>query len=66
MKKIMIKVKGMHCKSCEVLIKDALEEIAGINGVSISSDAVTIVYNEKQTNPEAMRKCIEEQGYKAV
>jgi copper chaperone CopZ len=36
MKKIKIKTKGMHCASCEVLLKDALEELAGVKNAKAS------------------------------
>jgi len=38
MKKIELQIKGMHCKSCEMLIKEALEEYAGVSKVDISAD----------------------------
>lgn len=33
---INLKIAGMHCKSCEVLLEDQLKEIEGVNKVKIS------------------------------
>jgi copper chaperone CopZ len=35
-KKVSFAVKGMHCHSCEVLIKDCLEETPGVISASVS------------------------------
>ncbi len=35
--KKLLQVAGMHCKSCEIMVRDAIEEIDGCRVESISS-----------------------------
>lgn len=37
-----VKITGMHCDSCPILIKTTLEEMAGISSVNISGDVADI------------------------
>jgi sulfite exporter TauE/SafE/copper chaperone CopZ len=37
MSKIIISIKGMHCRSCELLVKDELSQLAGVKKVDVSS-----------------------------
>ncbi|MEM4637675.1 MAG: heavy metal-associated domain-containing protein [Candidatus Woesearchaeota archaeon] len=64
--KITLNVKGMHCKSCEMIIKDSLLEIEGVNGVvvSLAKNTVTIDYDERKVKEEMIKKIIEREGYK--
>jgi len=66
MKKITLNVKGMHCSSCEVLLKDSLEESEGISNVEVShkNGIVTLDYDESWTNREDIKKIISSEGYK--
>lgn len=58
------KVKGMHCKSCAMLVQDALEQ-AGATGIVIHVDekaqlgTVTCDGNDKA----ALKATIEAEGY---
>jgi len=35
--KITLPIKGMHCRSCELLVKDELSQLAGVKKVEVSS-----------------------------
>ena len=58
-------VKGMHCKSCAMLVQDAVEEI-GATDVKITIDekknegVVTLAYAGKREN---IIRAIESEGY---
>ncbi|MBI2672581.1 heavy-metal-associated domain-containing protein [Candidatus Woesearchaeota archaeon] len=59
-------VKGMHCKSCEILIKDELEE-AGIKArVDYKKGEVTIENFDSKTDLANIHKIIEKNGYKVM
>ncbi|MBW3022794.1 sulfite exporter TauE/SafE family protein, partial [Candidatus Woesearchaeota archaeon] len=65
MKKINLSIKGMHCKSCESLLKTKIEEIKGVK--EFSADHTTGKGYVKLSSPKAkisniIRK-IEEAGY---
>jgi Cu+-exporting ATPase len=59
-------VKGMHCKSCEMLVKDSVIELDGVNKVDVSliKNTVTVDYDEKKLKDIAIKKAIESEGYK--
>ena len=65
MAKISLKVKGMHCKSCDMLIKDVLSDIDGVKKVdsSFSKGLVDVEFDEKKTNVVTIKKAIEGEGY---
>lgn len=65
MKKTKLKVSGMHCKSCEMLIKDELEEIPGVTEVEASlKDGYVLVSHEDSANLDKVKAIIMELGYK--
>ncbi|MFC1754214.1 heavy-metal-associated domain-containing protein [Thermoproteota archaeon] len=66
MKKTTIKVDGMHCTSCEVLIQDALEDLDGVGDVEVSHAAGTVVvdYDDSMVNAEILKKMISAEGFK--
>ena len=61
---IKVKVKGMHCQSCEVILKEDLAEIKGVSGVGADFRKGEVWFEgEKSVLPE-VRKAIESDGYK--
>ena len=63
--KITFIVKGMHCKSCEMLVKDALLEL-GVLGCEIDfkSGKAAVTFDSSKLNPGAIKSEVEKQGYK--
>jgi copper chaperone CopZ len=68
MKHANIKIKGMHCQSCEMLLTDVLAELPGVKAaqVSLKQEAANVEYDEKKTSEKEMRSAIEAEGYKTV
>ena len=64
--KIMLNVEGMHCKSCETLIKDELDELEGIKNVNVSAEKgiATIEYDESKVDEMKIIEIIKKEGYK--
>jgi len=65
MKKLGLKVSGMHCKSCEVLLKDALVEL-GVKECSADhvSGRVVVVFDESKLDIGRIAGVIKKEGYK--
>lgn len=65
MKKIVLNVKGMHCKSCEVVLTDDFQEQDGVKKVDVScaKGTVAVEYDEKKISEEKMRGIIRKEGY---
>jgi sulfite exporter TauE/SafE/copper chaperone CopZ/uncharacterized cupredoxin-like copper-binding protein len=64
-KKIIVPIKGMHCKSCEMLIEQELKELKGVNHVNADyrhSEAV-IYYHEDEPSAEHIAEAIGRAGY---
>ena len=60
-----IVIKGMHCKSCELLIEDELKNIQGVKAVDISrrTGSATIHYEGKNLNHGDVIHAIKQAGY---
>jgi len=64
MKKLHLKVEGMHCKSCEIVIKEALEEAGGVDvQVSEKKGTVSLGIDEKRLSESKVKEIIEKEGY---
>lgn len=61
------KVTGMHCGSCEMLVKEDLEEIGvKVKEVSHKKGIVTVDFDDKKINESKIKTTIESEGYKVV
>ena len=60
-----LQVSGMSCGGCELLVKEALEELQGVAGASAShlKGLVTVDYDPDQVNIKTLKAVIEEQGF---
>ena len=65
MKEISMKVNGMHCNSCIMLINESLEE-EGVDSVeaSLNRKTVKVRYDDTKLSLEKIRQAIESEGYK--
>jgi copper chaperone CopZ len=61
-------VKGMHCRSCEMLIKDSLGEAKGIKQVDVShkSGKLKVLFDEKLIDEHKIKEIITKEGYKVI
>ncbi len=59
-----IKVAGMHCLSCEVLISDVLLDIGGVQVVSADFKKGEIRVRAEQSKLAQINAAIEKEGYK--
>jgi len=67
MANIEIRTKGMHCTSCETLVKDALEELDGINKIEVNykTGIVKVDFDESKVSSKLIKTTIEKEGYEA-
>ena len=59
---MIIKVKGMHCASCEALVREDVGAIAGVRNVKVDWRRGTVEF--EGGSAEQARKAIENLGYK--
>jgi len=58
-----IKVSGMHCSSCEFLIKDSLSDIGVKAKADFKKGEVIVEFDPKKAKIEKIYEAIEENGY---
>jgi copper chaperone CopZ len=65
MKTINFSVKGMHCNSCEIIVKEGLEETDGVRKAEVSwkNGTVKIEFDEKLVKEDKLKKVITSEGY---
>jgi copper chaperone CopZ len=65
MKKIKLDVKGMHCKSCEMLIQESVYEVNGIINVKADHKKgyAEITFDESKADESKMKDAIRKEGY---
>jgi len=61
---IELKVSGMTCEHCERAVKQALEAVPGVTGVSVDRDAGRASVQGSADAP-ALVAAVEEEGYGA-
>ncbi len=66
MKKIILPVSGMHCKSCEMLLEEKIKDIPGVKWVKASQakEQVEIGCEEKEPDQKEINEAIKSSGYK--
>jgi copper chaperone CopZ len=64
MKREKLTIKGMHCKSCEILISEDLEETGFIKNIKASTKEGTVEfeYNEGKISLDKIKTIVEEAG----
>lgn len=64
MDKKIIPIKGMHCRSCEILIEDELSKVPGVQKVEVSQkNGEAIIYYSTQINVNNIRQAVINAGY---
>ncbi len=67
MKKVVLKLSGMRCTSCSVLIDTVLEELEGVKSAktSYAEQKVEVEFDPSQVQLEKMLAAIKSEGYEA-
>ena len=64
MEELIIKVEGMHCSGCENRVKNALEQIEGIEKVKAShEDGEVVIKISHEVSMEEVKEAIEDLGF---
>ncbi len=62
--KTIVPIKGMHCRSCEILICEKLEEIPEIKNAQVSyKKGQALIYSKTPLDMRAVESAVEEAGY---
>ncbi|MFA5926628.1 MAG: sulfite exporter TauE/SafE family protein [Patescibacteria group bacterium] len=62
--KVTVPIRGMHCRSCEILITEKLEEIAAVKNVHVSyKKSQAEIYTRGSLDMSEVRAAVREAGY---
>ena len=66
--KTILKISGMHCASCSVIIENALKKEGGIKSanVNFASEKLYLEFDSVEISIAQIQKIIEKLGYKAI
>ena len=66
--KAELHIKGMHCESCAVDIKETLEETAGVRSADVTFNGKTAVveFDDATVQQSTLIKKIQDLGYQAT
>jgi uncharacterized protein len=60
--RMKVKITGMHCASCEVLIERRLKKVPGVESVRVRQGEADIVYSQKPSL-QKLNSAVENDGY---
>ncbi|KKT94140.1 MAG: Heavy metal translocating P-type ATPase [Parcubacteria group bacterium GW2011_GWC1_45_14] len=65
MKKIVLKIEGMHCSSCETIAKEELSELSGVSEIAIDSKTGKgeLVLDENRNSVQDVLEAVKKAGY---
>ena len=68
MKKIELKIEGMHCEGCSKRLTKVLNNVEGVNTVEVSLEnkVAKIEYDESIAKIEDFEQAIEDAGFMVV
>lgn len=67
MTEVNIKVGGMSCGHCQMAVTKAISGVEGVSSVNVDLEKgeATVSYNPQATDIEAIKKAVNDAGYKA-
>jgi len=65
MNKIRVPIRGMHCRSCEILVEGKLKKVPGVSKVSVNhkSGQAEVFYGNSLPSGELIKKAVADAGY---
>jgi len=62
------KTKGMHCSSCEMLVTDSIEDLAGVKSVKASSTTgiIDVEFDSSKTSADKIAEIIKKEGFEVI
>ncbi len=68
MKKLKLKIDGMHCTSCAMSIDGDLEDTEGVkeSRTNYAKQVCEVEFDEKKLNPKKIAEIVKEIGYTAT
>ena len=67
-KKLQLKIKGMHCRSCEIVTREELEALPGVSDISVSfqKQLATLTLDRSKNHLSEVIEAVKRAGYQAM
>lgn len=67
-KKIILKISGMHCASCEIITSEELSELPGVSDIHVDANTgiASLILNEDSNNEKEVIAAVKKAGYEAT
>ena len=68
MQRARLRIVGVHCSTCIIPVRRALEKAEGVKsvGANYMTDLILVDYDERVTNVAKIQALIKEAGYEAI
>ena len=66
MSEATLKIEGMSCQHCVMRVKKAISQLPGVSDSQVDVGTAKITYDETKVEKDALRKAVEEAGYKVA
>ena len=65
MKKVILKIQGMHCASCATNIENTLKKEKGVSSINVNfaSEKASLEFNPKKISLEKIQEIVQKSGY---
>lgn len=64
MNKTIIPIRGMHCRSCEILLEEKLKELPEIKNIQVNyKKKQALIYSKYDLDLNIIKAAVEEAGY---
>jgi copper chaperone len=65
MNKLELEIDGMSCSHCVAAVKDALDELPGVDVEHVAVGSAQVNYQPEKVSPEQIVLAVEDAGYSA-
>lgn len=67
-KTLTMRLAGLHCEGCAMIVKDSLEKVPGVLSANVSQPKQTAILTigKKSPSPKLLRAAVIKAGYKVV
>ncbi len=67
-KKVIVKIDGMHCANCALVIEKSIRKLKGISDVNVSftSSKASIEYDPRHINLRKIEEAVAQVGYRVI
>lgn len=65
LRSLPVRIEGMTCASCELLVRRALKKLHGVRMVSFNKDRATVLYDPKKVTSQKIIGAVNKLGFRA-